>query len=172
MKLTVLVTYATRYGSTEEIAQALAETLRESAATVEVQPIQKVHSPERYDAVVLGAPLYMGRLHKDARRFLSEHRSALTQIPVALFVLGPVHKDEKDWTGARMQLEKELAKFPWFSPVAQQIFGGKFDPANLGFPLTLIPPLRKMKASDVRDWAAIRAWASDLAVALQPVPHG
>ena len=49
MKLTVLVTYATRYGSTEEIAQALAETLRGSAATVEVQPIQKVHSPERYD---------------------------------------------------------------------------------------------------------------------------
>jgi len=30
----------------------------------------------------------------------------------------------------------------------------------------LIPALRKMPASDVRDWNAIREWASDLAAAL------
>ena len=68
MQLTVLVTYATRYGSTEEVAHALAESLRENTATVDVLPIQDVRSPERYDAIVLGAPLYMGHLHMDARR--------------------------------------------------------------------------------------------------------
>jgi menaquinone-dependent protoporphyrinogen oxidase len=112
----------------------------------------------------------MSLLHKDARRFLSAHRSSLMKMPVALFVLGPVQKDEKDWTGARTQLKKELAKFPWFLPVSQQIFGGKFDPTKLGFPFSLIPPLRKLPARDVRDWMAIRAWASDLASTLKPVP--
>ena len=171
MELTVLVTYATRYGSTEEVAKAVAETLSTSGLAVEVQPVRNVYSLERYRVVVLGIPIYMTRFHKDARRFLSAHRAALMKIPVALFVLGPVQSNEKDWTGARQQMEKELANFPWLSPIAQQLFGGRFDPAKLDFPFNLIPPIRKMPASDVRDWTAIRAWAGDLAMSLQPVLH-
>ena len=58
-------------------------------------------------------------------------------------------------------LAKELAKFPWFNPVALQIFGGKYDPAKLRFPLNLFAGAEP--ASDIRDWAAIRTWASNLA---------
>jgi menaquinone-dependent protoporphyrinogen oxidase len=168
MEPVILVTYATRTGSTEEVARTVAETLREHGLTVEVHPAADVHSLDPYSAVVLGAPLYMGRLLKDARKFLSAHRTALMKIPIALFVLGPVQAVEKDWTGARQQLDKELAKFSWLSPVARQIVGGKFDPAKLGFPFSLI--LKKLPAGDVRDWTAIRAFASDLAARWQPVP--
>jgi len=162
MEPMVLVAYATRNGSTKEVAHAVAETLRQSELAVDCAPVESVRSLNGYAAVVIGVPLYMGRLHKDARRFLTTHRDALSRIPVAMFVLGPVQKDEKDWTGARGQLEKEMKKYPWLKPVASQIFGGKFDPANLGFPFTLIPPLRKMKAMDARDWMAIRAWTVDV----------
>ncbi len=162
----VLVTFATRYGSTAETAQAVAKTLRNYGLAVDLQLTRSVASLEQYSAVVLGAALYMGRLHKEARQFLSAHRADLAKIPLALFVAGPVHKDEKEWTGAQQQLEKELKHFPWLTPVAQQIVGGKFDPADLGFLLKLIPALRKMPASDVRDWIAIRAWARDLAATL------
>ena len=171
MEPIVLVTYATRSGSTEEVALAVAQTLRESGVVVETQPVRSVHSLERYGAIVLGVPLYMGRFHKDARRFLSAHRNALTEMPVALFVLGAVQRGEKDWAGARTQLNKELAKYPWFSPVSPQMFGGKFDPLKLNFPYSLIPPLRKLPAGDARDWTAIRAWANDLVSVLQPVPQ-
>lgn len=172
MEPVVLVTYATRAGSTEEVARTVADVLREGGVTVEFKPAKDVHAIGQYGAVVLAAALYMGRLHKDARQFLSEHRATLMKVPVALFVLGPVQKVEKDWTGARQQLDKELAKFPWLSPVAQHIVGGKFDPATLGFPFKLIPPLRKMPVSDVRDWTAIRAGASELAAMFQPALHG
>jgi menaquinone-dependent protoporphyrinogen oxidase len=172
MEPIVLVTYATRYGSTEEVAQAVADTLRDKGVAAEIQPARNVRSLERYGAVVLGAPLYMGRMQKDARRFLAAHRKALTEIPVALFVLGPARKEEKDWAGARTQLNKELAKFPWFSPVRQEILGGKFDPMKLGFFFRLIPALRKLPATDVRDWTAIKAWASELTTTLMPVPQG
>jgi menaquinone-dependent protoporphyrinogen oxidase len=172
MESVVLVTYATRSGSTEEVAQAVAQTLRENSVPVDIQPVRSVRSLERYAAVVLGVPLYMGRFHKDAGRFLATNRKALIKVPVALFVLGPAQKNEKDWTGAQMQLQKELAKFSWLSPVSQKIFGGKFDPSKLGFPFSLIPALRKMPASDVRDWTAIRAWTIELAAALQVVPQG
>ncbi len=168
MTTSVLVTWSTRYGSTEEVAQVIASVLREAGLAVEARPVGTVESLERFEAVVLGSALYMGRLHRDARRFLSSQRDALTGRSVALFVLGPIHKDEKEWTGARSQLDREMRKLPWLKPFAQQMFGGRWDPARLGFPFSLFPPLRRMPVSDARDWDAIRAWAVRLAGALQP----
>jgi menaquinone-dependent protoporphyrinogen oxidase len=173
MQIKVLVAYASKYGSTQEVAEAIAATLRESGLVVDLEPMREVKALEEYTAVVLGAPLYMLHLHKDARGFLSKHREALTGLPVAIFALGPFHDEEEEWKEAREQLDKELAKFPWLTPIAIEIFGGKFDPAKLRFPdnlLAILPasPLRKMPASDIRDWTAIHAWASNLATQLQP----
>ena len=162
MSASVLVAYATSYGSTQEVAEAVAATLRERGFVADIQPMRKVRALAGYSAVVLGAPLYMFRWHKDARHFLSRHRKTLTERPVAIFALGPFHDDEKEWKDVRAQLDKELAKFPWLTPVALEIFGGKFDPARLRFPLKFLPALKQMPASDLRDWTAIRAWAADL----------
>ena len=168
MSRSILVAYATRYGSTREVAEAVAATLREGGLEVDIQPIRQVRTLAGYSAVVLGAPLFMFRWHKDALHFLSRHRQALTERPVAVFALGPFHDEEKEWQEVRPQLDKELAKFPWLRPVAVRIFGGVFDPAKLRFPLNLMPALKQMPASDIRDWTAIRAWASDLVAKLQP----
>lgn len=169
MQSSVLVAYATRYGSTEEVAEAIAATLHECGLEVDLQPVRDVRALTEHDAVVLGAPLFMFRWQKDARHFLSRHRSALTERPVAVFALGPVHDpyDEEEWQASRSQLDKELANFPWFTPVAVEIFGGKYDPAKLRFPIKLFAG--KEPASDLRDWTAIRAWASSLAEKLEPV---
>ena len=168
MSTSVLVGYATGYGSTQEVAEAVAATLRDCGLVVVIQPVGEVRSVTRYSAVVLGAPLFMFHWHKDALRFLSRHREALTKRPVALFALGPVHDphDEKEWQDSWTQLENELDKFPWLTPVAIEMFGGKYDPDKLRFPLKMFAG--KEPASDVRDWAAIRAWASDLAAKLDP----
>jgi menaquinone-dependent protoporphyrinogen oxidase len=163
----VLVAYATRYGSTQEVAEAVAAELRARGLAVDIQPMRKMRTLEGYGAVVLGTAIYMFRLHKDARRFLARHREALTQRPVAIFALGPFNDEEKEWQGVRAQLDKELAQFPWFTPVAREIFGGKFDPAKLRFPYNLVPYLKRLPASDIRDWKAIRAWAGDLAEKFQ-----
>jgi menaquinone-dependent protoporphyrinogen oxidase len=127
-----------------------------------------VRTLDQYGAVVLGAPLYLFHWYKDALHFLARHRAALTARPVAIFALGPFHVEEKEFQGAREQLEKDLAKFPWLTPGAIEIFGGKFDPQKLTFPHNLVPALKNMPASDIRDWTAIHAWASDLAAQFQP----
>jgi len=169
MSVSVLVAYATNYGSTQEIAEQVAATLRERGLEVDLQPMRQVRTLEGYRAVVLGAPLFMFHWHKDALQFLSRNREALTELPVAIFAGGPFSTgDEKEWQEVRSQLDKELAKFPWLSPVAVEVVGGRFDPTKLRFPLNLLPALKQMPASDLRDWTAIRAWASNLAAKFQP----
>jgi menaquinone-dependent protoporphyrinogen oxidase len=173
MSDSILVGYATRYGSTQQVAEAVAATLRESGLEVDVQPLRDVRSLAGYRAVVLGAPLYIGHWHKDAQRFLALHQEALTQRQVAIFTLGPTQGDEQEWEGVRGQLDQELAKYAWLNPVSLELFGGKYDPARLrlfdkllaGLPAS---PLRHMPASDLRDWTAIRAWANNLAIRLEP----
>ena len=166
MPASILVAFATRYGSTEQVAEAVAATLRGNGLAADLQPVRQVRSLAGYHAVVLGAPLYMFHWHKDALRFLSQHQKELTERPVVIFALGPVHEphDEQEWHDSRAQLDKELAKFTWLRPVVLQMFGGKYDPANLGFPLKLFAG--NVPASDLRDWNAIRAWTADLKLTL------
>lgn len=168
MSDSILVAYATRYGSTKEVAEKVAATLREQGLEVEFQAMRQVQTLSGYSAVVLGAPLYMFHWHKDALAFLSRHREVLTQMPVAIFALGPFHDDAKELQEVRAQLDKELTKFPWLEPVAIEIFGGKFDPDKLTFPYNILPGLKSMPASDGRNWTAIQVWANTLTTRFQP----
>lgn len=171
MSGSVLVGYASRYGSTREAAEAVAATLRETGLAAESRPMRDVRSLTEYSAVVLGAPLFMFRWHKDALGFLARHQKELRERPVAIFALGPTHvpHDEKEWQDSRAQLAKELAQFPWLTPVAVQMFGGKYDPAYLRFPMNLFAG--KAPASDLRDLAAVRTWASTLPQSLHILSH-
>ncbi|MBE0697815.1 MAG: flavodoxin [Anaerolineaceae bacterium] len=171
MERKVLVAYASTHGSMQEVAQAVTTTMRGGGLIVDLQPARNVRSLEGYSAVVLGAPLYIFHLHKDALRFLSKYREEFSSgVPVAIFAGGPFGKgDEDEWQEVRKQLDQELTKFPWLKPVAVEVVGGKFDPAKLHFPWNLIPALKQVPPNDLRDWAAIRAWASSLDALFQPV---
>ncbi|MEJ2711561.1 MAG: flavodoxin domain-containing protein, partial [Anaerolineales bacterium] len=86
MENKILVAYASQHGSTGEIAAAIAADLREAGLEVDLQLIRQVRTLEGYQAIVLGAPLYMFRWHKDALRFLARHRQTLASgLPVAVF---------------------------------------------------------------------------------------
>ncbi len=163
-----LVAYATRSGSTQEVAEQIGVALRERGIDVEIQPARQIRSLEGYNAVVLGAPVYIGHWHKDAKSFLAHHRPGLIERPVAIFALGPMHVDEKEFRDVRAGLLKELEQFPWLTPAAVEIFGGKFNPHTLSFPYNMLPALKNSPPSDIRDWAAIGAWANSLVEMFQP----
>ena len=166
MMTQVLVAYGSRYGSTQEVAEVVAATLQERGLAADVKPAREVRSLDGYDGVVLGTPLYLGALHKDVRALLEKNTRALADRPLAVFALGPIKADD-GLDGSRDQLSTALAKTSAPKPIATGVFVGAYDPARLGFKdkmLTALPasPLHGEPAHDDRDWAAIRAWASDL----------
>jgi menaquinone-dependent protoporphyrinogen oxidase len=126
----VLVTYASKYGSTQEVAEAIANVLRENGLLVDLKPVREIKNLEEYTAVVLGAPIYVTSWHKEVCSILSRNREAFMKRSVAVFALGPLSDDENEWKEVRAQLDKELAKFAWLKPIAIEVFGGKFDPKN------------------------------------------
>lgn len=158
----VLVAFASRYGTTQEAAEKVAEAMRESRPDVEVKPLREVRSLEGYRAVVIGAPLYMFHWHKDAIAFLKRFQHALADVPLAIFAVGPVNPVEKEFADARAQLDKELAGFTWLRPVDIRVFGGRFDPHALRFPHNLMPGMKKLPVTDARDLDAVAAWGRDL----------
>ncbi len=159
----ILVAYATRFGSTQEVAETVAAKLREAGLNVDLQPMREVKTLDNYDAVVLGAAIYNTKWHPDSHQFLSQYQAALSQRPVAIFTLGPLSTSAAAMRNSRRQLDRELAKYPWLKPVALEIFAGKYDPSKPG--LSFVQ--RLLPARDYRDWEAIRAWANALPAQLE-----
>ena len=156
----VLVAYASKRGSTREVAEAVAGPLAEDGLDVETRAADEVDDLTPYAGVVLGGGLYMGRWHKDARRFIAQYRKALRDMPVAVFAMGPDKMDAEKVAGSRAQLDRALAKVPEIETISVAIFGGVVDPSMFPFPLNRIP------ASDARDWDAIRTWADEVGAVL------
>ena len=164
MSQTVLMAYASKLGTTREVAESVASTLMSQGLEVDVRAAETVANLDGIDAVVLGGGLYMGRLHADARKFLARPRERLAELPLAVFAMGPGSTGEKDMAESRKQLDRALAKVSELRPVEIAIFGGALDPTKLRFPLNHMP------ACDARDWDAIEAWAVRVADVLAGAP--
>jgi len=162
MNKPLLVAYATKHGSTHEVADAVAVRLRERGLEAEVRSARGVATLAPYDGVVIGGALYMGRWHSDARRFLSHHRDELAVLPLAVFAMGPLTLKDEDVADSRKQLDHALAKEPRLEPVTVAIFGGVVNPAKQHFPFTYVA------TSDARDWDEIRSWADSVAALSMP----
>jgi len=159
----ILLAYATRFGSTQEVAENMTAELRKRGLEVDIQPMQEITTLDNYDAVVLGAAIYNSKWHTNAHQFLAQHQEALMQRPLAIFALGPLSSSEAAKRNSRRQLDKELAKYPWLNPVALEIFAGKYDPTKPG----LGSFYRLLPTRDYRDWKAIRTWANALPAQLE-----
>ena len=172
MEEKILIAYASRYGSTREAAEKVADTLRSQGLTPEILPAAKAGDVARYAAVILGTPIYFGSLLKDIHNFLERNRDALAGTSLFIFPLGQTHHEESEPAEAEEQNAGEMAKQPWLSPCSMVMFGGRYDPAKLRFPDTLITalpasPLHGLTFNDLRDWDAIRKWAEETALSIK-----
>ncbi|MEN6342280.1 MAG: flavodoxin domain-containing protein [Methanospirillum sp.] len=156
---TILVAYASKNGATAEIAGWIGDALRRTGATVDVRAANDVLTLEGFDAVVVGGPIYMGRVLKPVPSFFSRNRSALAAKPVALFLSGTsLGKGDPEADRKGRLLADAVAEGV---PVAALgLFGGRFSIG--GMPLIGRFLKDEEKEKDTRDRPAIEAWADGL----------
>jgi len=167
--MTVLVAYASKRGSTAEIAETVAATLRREGLKVCLETAGDVGSLERFDAVVLGSAVYMKRWRGDARHFLKKHRKALRQMPFWVFSSGPVGdpaRDDPAWS----EPPSVVAKVEEMGSRGHVVFGGRVPAEPRGFMERAMVDGTPKQYRDRRDWDEIRAWAKQVASDLVPVP--
>ncbi len=155
----VLVTAASKHGSTAEIAQAIGDLLAERGVDVAVMPIDDVREIDDYDAVVIGSAVYAGHWLEPARELVKRHAMRLTARPVWLFSSGPIGdppKPDEDPVDAAPLVEVTAAR-------DHKVFAGKLDKARLGFTEKAIVLALRAPFGDFREWQDIRAWASAIA---------
>jgi menaquinone-dependent protoporphyrinogen oxidase len=167
--MTVLVTAASRHGSTYEIAEAIGRALAERGVEADVRRPEDVEDVAAYDAVVLGAAVYMGKWVEDARRFVDEHAEALAARPTWLFSSGPIGDPPKPDAEEAVQVDDVVARA---HARDHRVFAGKVDRSRLSLAERAVIRVVRASEGDYRDWAAIDAWAAGIAEALrhQPAP--
>ncbi len=161
MAARILVAYASPKGSTAEIAQAVGKELQSAGHSVEVSEMKTVSSLEGYHAVVIGGPMYMGKVVGDVGKFVGRHRDPLMTLPVAAFTVGlaPVSKDPVEIDNTMKALHTAVAPL---QPVAEAVFAGRVDLAKLSFIQRWMVNKVKSPVGDFRDWDAIASWAREL----------
>ncbi|HYG57179.1 MAG TPA: flavodoxin domain-containing protein, partial [Symbiobacteriaceae bacterium] len=127
MNMPVLVTYATRSGSTAGVAEAIARTLSESGTPAEVRPMEDVKDLAPYRAVVAGSAIQGHQWLPEAMQFLRTHQAALGQKTVATFsvcmtMAMPGAGKYRQSVAAWLRPVRELVR-----PVSEGIFPGALD---------------------------------------------
>lgn len=154
-----LVAYATRAGSTAEIAAAIGQTLAERGFTVEVKPVKKVSSLQDYQSVILGSAIRMGSWLPEMMDFIKKNQPALNSLPAALFTVHMLNAGDDE--ASRAAREAYTAPVRALLPHAPEaFFTGLMDFSRLSFLDRFIASMVKAVESDQRDWEKIRAWAN------------
>lgn len=167
MRQRILVTYASRAGSTAGVAEFIGKTLVENGLEVDVLPMSQVNDLTPYSAVVAGSAIQGKQWLPEAMGFMQANRAALQKVPVAVFlVCMTLAMSNSD------RFREEVASFlepvrAIITPVSEGLFAGALDiskvpdfRARLGFRLSVL--MGVWSEGDHRNWHAIRAWAYSL----------
>lgn len=172
----ILVTYASRAGSTAGVAEAIGKSLAEAGAQVDVLRMQDVTDLTPYTAVVAGSAVRGAKWLPEAMEFVQRHRAELARKPFAAFLVCitlamPKGAEYGQFVSDFMKPVRALVK-----PMSEGTFAGVLDYSKVpfvpeGVQLHILSAASQTPPGDYRNWDAIRRWASKLAVSFQlPAP--
>ena len=172
----ILIGYGTRYGSTAEIAEAMAKTAQEAGADVDLINLKKRKPPrsiEDYNLVVIGSGIQVGRWTKEPLEFIKKNLDTLSKAKTALFVVcGDAASPDKCDSAQIAYLDTILEEYPNLTPISTGLFPGVFDFSKYNFAVkSLVKSIVKKDLEpgeevpekiDFRDWEMVTDWITKL----------
>ncbi len=166
MQKKILVTYASRAGSTAGVADAIGKKLAAGGVKVDVMKMDEVTDLSQYSAVVAGSAIRGSKWLPEGLEFLRVHKTELGNKPFAAFMVcitlamknGDQYREGvKDW----MQPVRSVVK-----PVSEGYFAGALDLSKLSgmdkLSMGAAATLGIFPKGDFRDWKAIESWAESI----------
>jgi menaquinone-dependent protoporphyrinogen oxidase len=169
MDTNILVTYASKYGATKEIAEKIGEELSQAGLQADVLPVQGIHDLTPYWAVILGCAVYIGKWLKEAGEFLRGNEKSLAERPLWLFSSGPTGQGDAVALLEGWQLPSDQQSIiDRIQPRNIAVFHGYINPDKLNFiEKWSIKNVVKKPFGDFRDWGVITSWATSIADTLK-----
>ncbi|OUD14131.1 flavodoxin domain-containing protein [Thioflexithrix psekupsensis] len=166
----ILLTYASRGGSTQGVAHAIGAELVKQGLTLDIRYLLDVKDIKPYDVVIIGAPIRMGHWLSEAQQFLTVHQNVLKNKKVALFVVCMTLHEDTPENRAKVlgMMQPTLALV---DSIDTGLFAGAMRPTKLKFFWRLLARITHVPEGDFRDYEIIRAWARGLASKLMPPTH-
>ncbi len=163
----ILITYATRTGSTAEVANAISKVLTARG----FDPVRKtvIENPqiEGYHAVVMGSAIRMGGWLPEMLEFIRNNQTKLSQIPTAIFTVH-IYNTRNDDASRAARKAYTIPVWKMLTPVHEAFFAGKINPAKLSLLNRVLARIGTgdsgPKIGDYRDWDRIRTWAETIFV--------
>jgi len=161
---TVLVAYASQYGSTSGLADVIAQGLHRAGTPTEVRRVEHVTDLTPYRAVIIGAPIISDEWMPAAVSFVEQHRATLAALPTAYFLTCmtlALSQDEAQRAGPVKVLEAVQARIPEVRPVERGLFAGALDYSKMAPAMQQLYRLfsENDTAGDFRDFRTVSAWA-------------
>lgn len=157
----ILVTYATRAGSTAEVAQGIAEELCASGANVYLLPIHEARDLSPYSAVVVGSAIRMGAWVGEATDYIESHRDELAKLPLAYFAVCATLFEENEETLEEVSTYLDNPK-AHLLPQSEAVFAGAMDFSKLSILESTVIKAIGTDEGDYRRWDHIQSWANSL----------
>lgn len=142
-----LIAYASKHGCTEKCAKLLEEHLDGETERVNLKEQTEVDF-SKYDKVVLGSPVYIGKILKEVDTFAKTNLNELAQKTIGLFICGM----QEEHT-LRNELEVNYPNELQDKALVRECFGGAFDFSDMNFAERMIT--KKVVKID-KDVSAIR----------------
>lgn len=169
MENKILVAYASKYGSTREIAKKIGEDLRDTGLDVDIRPVETVTSIDLYQTIIFGSAVYIGKWLKEAEVFLKANVKPLSERSVWLFSSGPSGDgDPKTLVDGALVPTNLKPVIDQIHPRQVTLFHGNIDPNKVN-PVEkwAVKSVVKKPFGDYRDWQMIRSWTDGIASTLR-----
>jgi menaquinone-dependent protoporphyrinogen oxidase len=162
MKKRVLISYASRCGSTGGVAEAMGQVLCGMDASADIRLVANVSDLSPYHAVIVGSAIRRGKWLPEAVRFVKDNQDILGRLPIAYFVVCLTMKDNTAENRSKVMayLDPVRKEAPKIQPVAVGLFPGALDFSKLSFVDKTVLKAKGASEGDYRDWPAVKAWAS------------
>lgn len=166
----VLVAYETGHGSTEEVAETIAEVMREAGSEVAVRRCREVEDASGYDAFVVGSPISFGKWLRPAVAFLKNNAELLKERPTAVFLMSfSAGFEQYRQEATEKYAPRVVQNVEGLEPVSVGCFGGvlqypKYSVAIRAMIMALAKSANAPTSGthDYRDWDEIKAWAAEV----------